>query len=535
MEVTMKAKSWVLTGAITVVLALPVAARGEPTTAKVLTIAAVETPQGFDKDFQQQVASTEAQANVGATLVRYGVRTDTKGVRLEDYGKLLPGLAESWTISPDNLVHTFKLRKGLKSHYGNDLTADDVKWTYDRSFILSGLGVTSLGLKPFLDADGVKVVDQNTVQFRLKRPNPVFLLVLAAPASGIWDSKEARKHATDKDPWAKEWIANNGPGFGPYKVESLTRGQEAVFVAHEGYYLGSPPIKRVLYKAVPASSNRFALLETGAVDIALELTPLELEQAKSKRGVKITSSGGSKFIALVMNQTKPPFNNPNVRKAMAYAAPYDDVLKSVYRGWASPWRTVIAANQLGYTEEYWPYKTSLERARALLAEAGYPQGFDLTITSSVEQVAAQEIAILYRTNLQRIGIRAQIENLPAAAHRQKLFQAGFEAIMWSAQASVPDIGYTMNIYFRAASRPNWGKFNDPEIDKAVEKGLSLFGQKRAEYFSKLQKPILEAAPWISLAQPGYHFAARSNIEGFVYHNSNYIGFAELNKKQVAIQ
>jgi peptide/nickel transport system substrate-binding protein len=501
----------------------------------VLTIAAVETPQGFDKDFQQQVASTEAQANVGATLVRYGVRTDAKGVRLEDYGKLLPGLAESWTISPDNLVHTFKLRKGLKSHYGNDLTADDVKWTYDRSFILSGLGVTSLGLKPFLDADGVKVVDQNTVQFRLKRPNPVFLLVLAAPASGIWDSKEARKHATDKDPWAKEWIANNGPGFGPYKVESLTRGQEAVFVAHEGYYLGSPPIKRVLYKAVPASSNRLALLETGAVDIALELTPLELEQAKSKRGVKITSSGGSKFIALVMNQTKPPFNNPNVRKAMAYAAPYDDVLKSVYRGWASPWRTVIAANQLGYTEEYWPYKTSLERARALLAEAGYPQGFDLTITSSVEQVAAQEIAILYRTNLQRIGIRAQIENLPAAAHRQKLFQAGFEAIMWSAQASVPDIGYTMNIYFRAASRPNWGKFNDPEIDKAVEKGLSLFGQKRAEYFSKLQKPILEAAPWISLAQPGYHFAARSNIEGFVYHNSNYIGFAELNKKQVAIQ
>lgn len=517
-------------------LALATTASGEagesgvPAAPKVLIIAGVETPQGFDKDFQQQVASSEAQANVGATLIRYGVRTDAKGVQVEDYGKLLPGLAESWTISRDNLVHTFKLRKGVKSHYGNDLTADDVKWTYDRSFTLKGLGVTSFGLAPFLDADGVKVVDPNTVEFRLKRPNPVFLLVLAAPASLIWDSKEARKHATDQDPWAKGWIANNGPGFGPYKVESLMRGQEAVFAAHDRYYLGAAPIKRVVYKAVPASSNRLALLETGAVDVALELTPLELEQAKSKSGVKVTSSGGSRFIALVMNQTKPPFNNPKVRKAMAYAAPYDDVLNSVYRGWASPWRTVIAANQLGYTEEYWPYKTDLERARAVLAEAGYPRGFNLTITSSVEQVAAQEIAILYRTNLEKIGIRAQMENLPAAAHREKLFQAGFEAIMWSAQASVPDIGYTMNIYFRAASRPNWGKFNDPEIDKAVEKGLSLFGQERVEYFSKLQKPILEAVPWISLAQPGYHFAARSNIEGFVYHNNNYIGFAELGKK-----
>jgi peptide/nickel transport system substrate-binding protein len=530
MEVTVKSKGRLLTGAIMLLLALTVAPAAELATVKVLTIAAVETPQGFDKDFQQQVASTEAQANVGATLIRYGVRRDAKGVQLEDYGKLLPGLAESWTISPDNLVHTFKLRKGVKSHYGNELTADDVKWTYDRSFTLGGLGVRSFGLEPFLDADGVKVVDQNTITFRLKRPNPVFLLVLAAPASAIWDSKEARKHATDKDPWAKEWIANNGPGFGPYKVESLTRGQEAVFVAHDGHYLGAPPIKRVVYKAVPASSNRMALLETGAVDIALELTPLELEQVKSRSGVNITSSGGSKFIALVMNQTKQPFNDPKVRKAMAYAAPYDDVVNSVYRGWASSWRTVIAANQLGYTEEYWPYKTSLERARALLAEAGYPQGFNLTITSSVEQVAAQEIAILYRTNLERIGIRAQIENLPAAAHRQKLFQAGFEAIMWSAQASVPDIGYTMNIYFRAASRPNWGKFNDSEIDKAVEKGLSLFGQERVKYFGKLQKPILEAVPWISLAQPGYHFAARSNIEGFVYHNSNHIGFAELDKK-----
>ena len=127
---------------------------GTPAAPKVLTIAGVETPQGFDKDFQQQVASTEAQANVGATLIRYGVRTDAKGVQLEDYGKLLPGLAESWTISRDNLAHTFKLRKGVKSHYGNDLTADDVKWTYDRSFTLKGLGVTSFGLEPFLDASG---------------------------------------------------------------------------------------------------------------------------------------------------------------------------------------------------------------------------------------------------------------------------------------------------------------------------------------------------------------------------------------------
>jgi len=511
-------------------LALAVAASGAAEAQKVLTIAAVETPQGFDKDFQQQVASGEGQANIGATLLRFGVRTDAKGVQSEDYGKLLPGLAESWSISRDNLVHTFKLRKGVKSHYGNDLTADDVKWTYDRSFALSGLGVTSFGLAPFLDAEGVKVIDPNTVEFRLKRPNPVFLLVLAAPPSLIWDSKEARKHTTEQDPWAKGWVADNGPSFGPYKVETLVRGQEAVFVAHERHYLGAPSIKRVVYKAVPASSNRLALLETGAVDIALELTPLELEQARSKSGVTITSSGGSKFIALVMNQTKPPFNNPKVRQAMASAAPYDDVLKSVYRGWASPWRTVIAANQLGYTEEYWPHKTDLTRARAVLAEAGYPQGFPLTITSSVEQVAAQEIAILYRTNLEKIGVKAQLENLPAAAHREKLFQTGFEAIMWSAWASVPDIGYTMNIYFRAASRPNWGKFNDPEIDKAVEKGLSLFGQERVEYFRKLQKPIVEAVPWISLAQPGYQFAARSNIEGFVYHNTNYIGFAELTKK-----
>jgi peptide/nickel transport system substrate-binding protein len=255
-----------------------------------------------------------------------------------------------------------------------------------------------------------------------------------------------------------------------------------------------------------------------------------LNQVKDKPGIKITSTPGSRFIALIFNQTKPPFDNLKVRQAMAYATPYDDVVTNVYRGWGSPWPTVIAANQPGFSGEYWPYKTDLDRARALLAEAGYPQGFNLTITSNVEQPAAQDIGVLLRTNLEKLGIRAQLENLPAAAYTDKRLQGNFEGMLWQAQALVADAGYTMNIYFRAAARPNWGKFNNPEVDKAIEQGLSLFDEERVTYFSKLQKPILEAAPWVSIAQPGFQFAASSSVEGFVYHNGNYVLFSELDKK-----
>ena len=170
------------------------------------------------------------------------------------------------------------------------------------------------------------------LEVNLAGPNTLLLTEQATSLNNpvIYDSTEAKKHASDADPWAKEWLGKNSATFGPYRVVQFTPGQQVVFEVNANYYREKPNIKRVIWREVPSSATRLQLLLVGSVHIAKELDPRERQQCERKPGVKVTAIKGNEGVIFGLNNQVKPFDNVKVRQAMAYAAPIDAIIETVY-------------------------------------------------------------------------------------------------------------------------------------------------------------------------------------------------------------
>jgi peptide/nickel transport system substrate-binding protein len=168
------------------------------------------------------------------------------------------------------------LRQGIKSNWGNELTAEDVKWTWDRKFALGALGAFFLSTLGLENKDGVKVEGKYTVSINLDNPNPLLAKLQPNLYNPIYDSTKCKQESNADDPWARKFLENNSAGFGPYRLDQLQRGQQAVFKARDDYYRGKPAMDTVIFREVPTSATRASLLQGGAVDIAQYLQPLEI-------------------------------------------------------------------------------------------------------------------------------------------------------------------------------------------------------------------------------------------------------------------
>ena len=203
----------------------------------------------------------------------------------------------------------FKLREGVMSNWGNELTAEDVKWTWDRKFGLAAIGGFYTKVSGLSRPEDVRVEGKYTISFNLDNPNPLILKIHPNLYNPIYDSTKCKEVATDDDPWAKGFIENDSAGFGPYKLESMAPRQQAVFAAREDYWQGKPAIDRVIFKEVPTSASRVQLLQGGAVDIAQYLQPLEIKGLKGVPNVEVETVPASFMIWIELNAKMAPFDN----------------------------------------------------------------------------------------------------------------------------------------------------------------------------------------------------------------------------------
>jgi peptide/nickel transport system substrate-binding protein len=507
-----------------------------------LVVAAPATPESLDPEYNASLGTIDALGNLYDCLVEYKKVPDPKDPEVMrediDYYPDRPGgvnlvgkLAESWSVDPAGSWVAFQLRKGVKSAWGNELTADDVKWTWDRKFALNVIGGFWIRIFGMTGPDNVKVVDRYAVRIELPHPSPLLLKLQVVLYNMIFDSTKCKQMATTKDPWAKDFLANNSAGFGPYKVESLQRGQQIVFKAQEDYYRGKPAFDTVVFKEVPSSTTRLSLLQGGAVDIAEFLQPFEIEHLKTQAGVTVDSVAATPLFYIALNSKFEPLNKIPVRRAMNHAFPVDDVLKTVFRGTASAMTGCMPKIYPGfYGKGGSPYPYDLDKAKALLKEVGLEGGFKTTLAYDAGDAVQEPIAVLFQTSLRQIGVDLALRKIPAATFYTEASGHTQPMLISTLAPFGPDPGYSVELYFDSNSFLNYASYKSDDVDKLLaEAAVTADNTRRFEMAKKMQEIVIDEAPWIFIGDLNFTLARRSDLKGFTYYTSNNLRFHDLHR------
>jgi peptide/nickel transport system substrate-binding protein len=485
-----------------------------------LVVAWPNTPPKIDPPTINQIVEHELVANTYDRLFEFRSSRRADGTFVQTLqatgeGLIEPALAESWDVSPDRRTYTIRLRKGVRSSAGNELTSEDVRWSWQRRFDLKQ--DFFLRIISFPSLKGFTVVDKYTFRMTTEKPNVLFFPVLALPHNGIQDSTEGKKHATAGDPAAGEWFKRATAGFGPYTVSDFKPGQQVVLKANSSYWGGPPPIGTVVMKEVPESANRLAILRTGDADIAENLTARERKSLEGAAGVKIVSFEPSNVSSwLAMTNTIKPFDDKRVRQGVSYAVPYDELLQTVSLGTGRQQKSPLPMPYRYYTGEYWKYQTDLGKAKSLLSAAGLPDGFETTLGFSNANPEDEEIATIIKSGLAKAGIKVNLAKTPFAAFTEKWLGAQFPMVTLYLGAIVPDAAYAIRLWFYYENNVlDFMRYDG--VDAKLDELVATFEEaKKRRLTEEVQKQIIDDAPVAYLFEPGAHYGIRSNLSGVAY-------------------
>ena len=380
---------------------------------------------------------------------------------------MTPSLAESWTVSPDGRVYEFKLREGLKFHNGDPFTADDVKFSFERA---KGKVIRE-------KVKEVTVVSPSRVRFTLHEPWPDFMAfygTLVTGASWVVPKKYFEQVGPDG-------LKKHPVGLGPYKFVSHTPGVELVMEAFEGYWRKTPSVKRLVFKSVPEATTRAAMLKRGEVDIAYLLDAPQALELQRDRSLRVAFSGGIGIFFLdFFDQWDPksPWADKRVRQAANYAIDRQALSEAETLGASKP-----AGNHVPRSFEFAlplePYPYDPARAKKLLAEAGYPNGFDAgDYYVDVSYSNLHEVVVNY---LQQIGIRAKLIGRERASHWSTYADKKYKNLAYTASGAFGNAATRLETFVIAGGAYVYGNY--PDLD-------SLFKDQAAELDRKKREALL---------------------------------------------
>lgn len=510
------------------------------TPANTLVVAAPGSPATLDSEFDVNIQTTDAIGMLYDSLVKFKTIEDPNNpnVRREDtsihedepFGWALEGkLAESWELTEGGRTAVFTLKQGIVSNWGNELTAKDVKWSWDRKFALGALGAFFAGVLQLESPDDVRIEDDYVISFNTRNPNPVLLTMQVNLYNNIYDSTKLQEVHESGDEWGTEFLKNNHAGFGPYVLKEINRGQQTVFEARDDYHGDKPAMTTVVYRDVPNSANRVALVQGGAADVAQFLRPRELQSLQSVEGVRVDAVQGTQQTWIELNAEMEPFDDVRVRQAMNYAFPHEEVLERVYFGFGSLLGTGVPTIYPYATEEFFQYETDLDRAKALLDEAG-AAGFSLPLSYNAGVPEQEEIAQLYQTNLREIGVDITLNKLPAGTFFDFVSNRSEPLIFYTDAPWNPDPGYANYLYFHKDSFVNYSNYVNDEVSQLIDEGLQTIDEsRRQEIYTRVQEIYMEEAPWVFIVRPDAALAVRDNVQGWIYYTSNNVRFQDFTK------
>ncbi len=434
-----------------------------------------------------------------------------------DESKVVPLLAKSWDVSEDRKQITFHLNEGMKFPGGAPATAKELAWSMQRVVFL-GYGnaatLTEYGFSKDNVKDRIVAKDDNTLVLTLDNPYPTNLILQAIGAnrvSALLDQKTLMSKEVNGD-FGNKYLATNTACVGPYKLMQWNAGESIVLQANEDYHGTQPKLKRVLVRHVAEPGTQRLLLTQGDIDIARDLSPDDLADLDGKPGLKVERVLKPQLFFWTFNALDPIFKEEKVRLAMRYLIDYDGLAKSVMTYLGVP-RASFA--QLGATgalnaEEGQPFKLDLDKAKALLTEAGYPNGFEATVLFGTLPHSAP-IAQSIQQNASKVGVKLNLERMANAQLFSRVRGREFQTGMMAWQTGVPDAhGNASRLVYNPDNRPEakltqipaWrSAYQNEDFNKRVQQAL-LEGdpEKRNEIYYQLQKDTMEQGPMAIMFQ-----------------------------------
>ena len=370
-----------------------------------VTIAVPTDIATFDPNGVTGVRDLDMYINLYAGLTRHKVIPSSmaEGHYEWDRVEVEPNLAESIDISDDGTVYTFKIHEGLSFPSGNPLSAKDFHYSWERGLAHTG-SITDfeLGVAEISDMNQVQLLDDYTLEVTLPRPNPRILRVFSLSVMSAVDSELLKSQATEDDPWADNYARSNPAGYGPYVLVERDVGTRMVFEPNPGWWdPESSGRSKIIYQVVPEEAQRLLLVQQGAIDLAYAMSARTAQRAGDNVQVLDFPTFAQRYLGL--NQTKAPYNDLKVRQAIAWAIDYERIIAEVYFGSSQRLLSPFPTGHEGWVDS-WPYSQDIEKAKALLAEAGYPDGFDAEMLVYGDLPEIEASTVLIQSDLRQIGI-----------------------------------------------------------------------------------------------------------------------------------
>jgi peptide/nickel transport system substrate-binding protein len=474
--------------------------------------------RGGDSTSLDPITTTEGETfkvteNIFETLLQYGDQDTVVG----------PGLAEKWEVSEDGLTYTFNLRQGVKFHDGTDFNADAVIFNFDRW--MNGNAddfpyYTMFG--GFKGEEGhvikeIKAVDAYTVQFTLTRPQAPFLKNIAMSPFGIASPEAVKK-------FGEEFRANP-VGTGPFKFVEWKQNDTITLEKNTEYWQeGLPKLNKVIYRVIPENTARLNALANGEIDVMDGLNNSDEATVLANDNLQIIERPSMNVGYLGLTTTRPPFDNKLVRQAINHAIDKQSIIDAFYGGKALPAVNPMPASIEGYNDAIEPYPYDLEKAKALLAEAGFADGFEMDLwampVARPYMPEGMKVAEVIQASLAEIGVTAKIQSVDWATYLDKAAKGEFDAFMlgWTGDNGDADNFIYTLLDKDSIGSNNYAQYSSDELHEVlIAAQTESDPDARNELYKKAQEIVHEDAPWVPLVHSTPLLAAGKDVVNYLPH------------------
>jgi len=465
-------------------------------------------PVGLDPHTTNATATRNMLENVYDTLVM-----------LDSHGRIVPGLAQTWSVSPDGLTWTFHLRSGVLFHNGDPLKASDVVFSINR---IKDPAVKSPRANDFAMVKAITAPNNATVVFSLSQPFTPLLAKLANSLNVIVSEKVAKENNNDLN---KVVI-----GTGPFRFVEYIPQTRLVLRRWDNYWQKDnkgnklPYLDGITFTFYPDPAARTTALRAGAVDWIEYVPAADVTTLKADSNLVVVGGPSANFRALYLNTTRKPYDNPKVRQAIAYAIDKKAIVDLALFGTGGivARGTTIPSGVYAYTNS--PYNTrNVAEAKKLLSEAGYPNGFDMNLYVTSTYDFLRTPADVIRDNLADVGIRVKIIAEDWNVYLPKALKSDFDVTLLGTSGQADPDDYLFDTFYPSSSL-NLSKYNNPKVTQLLEQGRREASQAaRQKIYTQVQEIVLQDSPMVFLFHSAQYEAFNKKVMGFLhYPNTSYL-------------
>ncbi|MDT8715873.1 ABC transporter substrate-binding protein [Clostridium sp. 19966] len=493
------------------------ATNGGKSTVKTLVYAQGSDPRGLDPAYVDDGESAKVTGNIYEGLVKY--KADSTDIE--------PSLATSWKISEDGKTYDFILRKGVKFQDGTDFNADAVKYNIERQLPPKATDDMPYASFCFGEVDHVEKVNNYEIKIILKEASTPFLANLAMTlAAPIVSPTAAQKYNGN--------LNEHPVGTGPFKFVKWEKAQDIQLERNDNYWGTKAKVDKVVFKFIKENSVRASELIAGTSDIIDGIDASDIKKLEDNK-LKIFNEPGMNINYMAFNTSRAPFNDPKLREAISHAINKEEMVKSLYQGYASVAETTMPSFIPGYDSTAKSYGYDVDKAKQLLKDEG-KENLSIKILAYSNprpyNAAAQKLAESIQSYLEKVGVKATIDTYPWTEYKQKAAQGEGDIMLYGWIGDNGDADNFLSLFdsSQIQSTLNVAKYSNPQVDELLKKGrVTPNGDARNEIYKQVQQLVLKDAAWLPISHAQSLAAYSPKVKNFKIHSTGSVFLAGVDK------